>query len=283
MSNENERVAGPADLLWSDLLPKARPALMGILNVTPDSFSDGGRYNMPADALTHANRLFAASADVIDIGGESTRPGAQAVAVEDELARILPPVRALVREKRPISIDTRNAAVMDAALSEGAMIVNDVSALTHDARSLDIVRRHRCPVILMHMKGNTATMNDNPLYDDVVGEVAATLADHAARYIAAGLDPGRIALDPGLGFGKTHKHNLALLHNLERLVALGYPVCMGASRKLAAWTTDDSVKLGVSVTAAVIAAQKGAALLRVHDVAETRAALRVAGFDMPQN
>lgn len=267
---------------WSDLLPPNRPALMGILNVTPDSFSDGGRHNTPAGAAAHADALAAAGADIIDVGGESTRPGAHAVSVDDELTRILPAVRVLARARRCASIDTRNAAVMEAALTAGATIVNDVSALTHDARSLDVILCHRCPVILMHMKGDTATMNDDPHYDDVVGEVIGALDDLAGRYIAAGLDPGQIALDPGLGFGKTHGHNLALLQNLEQLVALGYPVCMGASRKLAAWTASDSTKLGVSVTAAVIAAQKGAALLRIHDVAETRAALRVAGFDMPQ-
>ena len=256
---------------------------MGILNVTPDSFSDGGRYNAPAEAVAHGNALIAAGADMIDVGGESTRPGGQAVSVEDELGRVLPPLRSLVGAGRCVSIDTRNAAVMEAALSEGAAIVNDVSALTHDDRSLEVILRHRCPVVLMHMKGDTATMNDDPHYDDVVGEVTATLDGLAKRYIAAGLDPGQIALDPGLGFGKKHRHNLALLQNLEKLVALGYPICLGASRKLAAWTASDDIKLGVSVTAAVLAAQQGAALLRVHDVAETRAALRVAGFDMPQN
>jgi dihydropteroate synthase len=263
---------------WADLLPSGRPALMGILNVTPDSFSDGGRFQAPADAAARADRLIAEGADIVDLGGESTRPGAQATPVDDELARVLPALDHLASVGATVSIDTRNAAVMRAALGAGAGIVNDVSALRHDPDSLALAAAARAPVILMHMQGEPATMNDDPRYDDVVAEVAAWLAARAEACIAAGIEPERIALDPGLGFGKTYRQNLALLHGLDAIVALGYPVCLGASRKLAAWTAADSVRLAVSTTAAVIAASKGAALLRVHDVAETRAALRVAGL-----
>ena len=255
---------------------------MGILNPTPDSFSDGGFYETPDAALAHAGRLLAAGADMIDIGGESTRPGATPVTPEAELERVMPALRRLAGDGRTVSIDTRNASVMRAALSAGAAIVNDVSALTHDPDSFEAVRRSGAPVILMHMKGDPATMNDDPRYGDVVTEVSDTLGEQAERYIAAGLMKSQIAIDPGLGFGKTHRHNLALLHNLDRLAALGYPVCVGASRKLAALSAPAGVRLAASTAAAVLAAQNGAAILRVHDVAETRVALRIAGYAMPR-
>ncbi len=255
---------------------------MGILNVTPDSFSDGGSYETPEAALARAGQLLAAGADFIDIGGESTRPGATPVAPEVELERVMPALRGLAADGRTVSIDTRNASVMRAALGAGAAIVNDVSALTHDPDSFEAVRRSGAPVILMHMKGEPATMNDDPRYGDVVAEVADTLGEQAERFVAAGLLKSQIAVDPGLGFGKTHRHNLALLHDLDRLSALGYPVCVGASRKLAALSAPAGVRLASSTAAAVLAAQKGAAILRVHDVAETRVALRIAGFAMPR-
>ncbi len=267
---------------WPGLLPAGRPALMGILNLTPDSFSDGGLHETPDAALAHAGRLLAAGADMIDIGGESTRPGAAPVAPEVEIDRVMPALRRLAADGRTVSVDTRNAAVMRAALGAGAAVVNDVSALTHDPDSFETVRRSGAPVILMHMKGDPATMNDDPRYGDVVAEVADALAETAARSIRAGLSRTQIAIDPGLGFGKTHAHNLALLHGLDRLAALGYPVCVGASRKLSAPGAPASVRLAASAAAAVLAAQKGAAILRVHDVAETRVALRIAGFAMPR-
>ena len=267
---------------WPDLLPAGRPALMGILNLTPDSFSDGGLYESPDAALAHAGRLIEAGADIIDIGGESTRPGAAPVAPEAELERIMPALHRLAADGRTVSIDTRNASVMRAALGAGAAIVNDVSALTHDPDSFEAVRRGAAPVILMHMKGDPATMNDDPRYGDVVAEVVDTLEEQAERFLAAGLLRSQIAVDPGLGFGKTHRHNLALLHNLDRLAALGYPVCVGASRKLAALSSAAGVRLAASTAAAVLAAQQGAAILRVHDVAETRVALRIAGYAMPR-
>lgn len=266
---------------WPDILPAGRPALMGILNVTPDSFSDGGQFEAHQDAIAQAQLLHESGADIIDVGGESTRPGAQAISPETEIARVLPAIDALVSRKRIVSVDTRNAPVMARAILAGAAIVNDVSALTHDRESLDIVVEHQAPVILMHMKGDPASMNEAPHYDNVVAEVVEALSALAERYQSAGLSRSRIALDPGLGFAKNHRHNLALLQNLDQLVALDYPVCMGASRKLAKWTASQTVKLAVSISSAVVAAQKGAAILRVHDVAETRASLRVAGFQMP--
>lgn len=267
---------------WPDLLPTGRPVLMGILNLTPDSFSDGGRYESHDVALAHAGRLIAEGANIIDIGGESTRPGAAPVAPEAERERVLPALCQLAADGRTVSIDTRNAAVMGAALDAGAAIVNDVSALTHDPGSLETVRRSGAPVILMHMKGDPATMNDDPRYGDVVAEVVDALGEQVEYLLAAGLLKSQIAVDPGLGFGKTHRHNLSLLHGLDRLAALGYPVCVGASRKLTALTAPEGVRLAASTAAAVLAAQKGAAILRVHDVAETRVALRVAGFAMPR-
>lgn len=275
MSN-NASPGAPAT--WADLLPAGRPAIMGILNVTPDSFSDGGRFEAPADAAAQAERLIADGADIVDLGGESTRPGSEAVTVEEELARVLPVLGPLAATGAIVSIDTRNTAVMRAALDAGARIVNDVSALLHDPDSLALVAEARVPVVLMHMKGETATMNDAPRYEDVVAEVADWLADRAEACREAGIASDCIALDPGLGFGKTYRQNLALLHGLETLVALGYPVCLGASRKLAAPAAPASVRLAASTAAAIAGARAGAALVRVHDVAETRAALRVAGL-----
>lgn len=266
-----------ATTTWADLLPVGRPAIMGILNVTPDSFSDGGRFAAPADAAAQADRLLAEGADIVDLGGESTRPGARATAVEDEIARVLPALDHLAAAGATVSIDTRNAAVMRAALARGARMVNDVSALMHAPESLALAAEAGVPVILMHMKGDPATMNDDPRYGDVVAEVAEWLAARADACREAGIAAGRIALDPGLGFGKTYRQNLALLHGLEAIAALGYPVCLGASRKLAAPDAAESVRLATSAAAAVVAAQQGAAIIRVHDVAETRAALRVAG------
>lgn len=272
----------PSVRQWPDLLPARRPALMGILNLTPDSFSDGGRFDSPAAAWSRADEMIAEGADIIDVGGESTRPGAAPVAPQAELDRVMPALPGLLANGRTLSIDTRNASVMRAALEAGAAIVNDVSALNHDPDSFETVRRSGAPVILMHMKGEPPTMNDDPRYDDVVAEVAGALEDMAKRFIQAGFSGTQIALDPGLGFGKTHRHNLALLHNLDRLVALGFPVCIGASRKLSAPGAPAGIHLATSTAAAVLAAQKGAAVLRVHDVAETRVALRIAGFAMPQ-
>lgn len=261
---------------WADLL-KVRPApfrplLMGIVNVTPDSFTDGGRYRDPEDAATQAARLVADGADILDIGAESTRPGATPVSPDEEQARLMPALAAIGRPPVPISVDTRNAATMAAALSAGAAIVNDISALTHDRASLDTVAASDCGIILMHMSGNPETMNEAPVYDDVVAEVADHLAARADACRAAGIDRGRIALDPGLGFGKWRRHNLALIDGLSTLKALGYPILVGASGKMAGPDASPDERLKASLDAARRAADNGADILRVHDIAATAAA-----------
>ncbi len=253
---------------------------MGIVNVTPDSFSDGGAYAAPEAALAHARRLIAEGADVIDVGGESTRPGSLPIDAAVELARVVPVVAALRAETTvPISVDTTKAEVAAAALAVGADMVNDVSAGRFDAGMLPLVAARGAAIVLMHMQGVPATMQDAPAYGDVVGEVREFLAERAAAACAAGVAAERVWIDPGIGFGKRHEHNLALLAGLERLVDLGYPVVLGASRKgfLGALTGASAhARLPASLAAAVCAAAHGARVVRVHDVAATRHALAVA-------
>ena len=261
------------------LLPEGRTAVMGILNVTPDSFSDGGSYAATDAALAHARCMIAAGADLIDVGGESTRPGAPAIDAAVERARVLPVIEALRAETAlPISIDTSKADVAAAALAVGADMVNDVSAGRFDVGMLPLVAERGAAIVLMHMQGVPATMQDAPVYGDVVGEVGAFLAARAAAARAAGIPAERIWLDPGIGFGKHGAHNLALLAGLERLVALGHPIVVGASRKgfLAALSGDPvAARLPASLAAAVLAAARGARVVRVHDVGATRSALAV--------
>ncbi len=251
---------------------------MGILNVTPDSFSGDGSGAPAAIARGHA--MLAAGADILDIGGESTRPGADPIPAGTEIARILPVVRALARVA-PVSVDTRNAATMEAALEAGARIVNDVSALRHDPAALAVVARHQAPVVLMHMLGtDPRTMQQDPRYADVTLDVARFLRDRIAVAEAAGIPCARIAVDPGIGFGKTVAHNLALLERLPLLAGLGCRILVGASRKgflgrLSGVAAADR-RLPASLAAALAAASRGAGILRVHDVAETVQALRVA-------
>jgi dihydropteroate synthase len=253
---------------------------MGIVNVTPDSFSDGGRYDSAQAAIAHGLKLIADGADLLDIGGESTRPGAAAVSEDEEIARVLPVIQGLrAAADTPLSIDTMKPAVARAAMAAGARVWNDVAALAapgapETAAELD------CEVVLMHMKGEPRTMQDDPRYDDVVGEVEAFLLARAEAAVAAGVAPGRIWLDPGIGFGKTPAHNLALLAALPRLVASGYPVLLGASRKrfiaaLDPLGKDANARLGGSLAAALAGAAAGVAALRVHDVRETVQALAV--------
>jgi len=262
------------------LLPEGRTAVMGIVNVTPDSFSDGGLYASPEAALAHARQLVAEGADVIDVGGESTRPGALPVDAATERARVVPVIEALRAETDlPISVDTTKAEVAAAALAVGADMVNDVSAGRFDDAMLPLVAERDAAIVLMHMRGVPATMQDAPIYGDVVAEVAAFLAARAEAARTAGVAAERIWVDPGIGFGKHREHNLALLAGLERLVALGYPVVVGASRKgflgsLTGASLDE--RLAPSLAAAVLAAAAGARALRVHDVAATRAALAIA-------
>ena len=270
---------------WDKWLDLRKPLVMGILNVTPDSFSDGGDHFELDEAFKRAEQIWAEGADLIDVGGESTRPGARPVAVAEELDRVMPMVKMSAEIGDPLSIDTRNAAVMREAIGMMGVygttcVINDVSALTHDPESMATVADSDALVVLMHMVGDPATMNDDPQYDDVIAEVRDYLSSRAEAAMDAGIGRHRIAIDPGLGFGKSHDHNLALLHNLDRIIDLGFPVMMGASRKLAAWSAAETVRLAASTTAAVLAAQKGAAIIRVHDVAETRVALRIAGFEI---
>lgn len=258
-----------------------RPRLMGVVNVTPDSFSDGGRFLAVDAAVAHGLALIAEGADLLDIGGESTRPGAAEVSADEEIARVVPVITALrAATDRPISIDTRKAVVAEAAIRAGATIWNDVTALSGDPHALGTAARLGIPVILMHMQGQPQTMQANPHYDDVVAEVCAYLGEHAQLAMAAGIAREAINLDPGIGFGKTLDHNLALLSHLDALVELGFPVVLGVSRKrfiqgLHPSATDAQDRLGGSIAAALAGARAGVDILRVHDVAQTAQALSV--------
>lgn len=250
---------------------------MAVLNVTPDSFSDGGRFFERDAALAHARKLIGEGADLIDIGGESTRPGAAPVSEEEELARVVPLVDALRDVRVPISVDTRRPRVMQAALAAGASMINDVEALKAPG-ALEAVAASDCAVCLMHKKGDPQTMQRDPQYGDVVVEVKAYLAARILVAAHAGIARERITVDPGFGFGKKAAHNLELLRRLEELVALGVPVVAGLSRKstlgvITGRPVED--RLAASIAAALLAAQHGANILRVHDVRETRDALAV--------
>lgn len=259
-----------------------RPRIIGVVNVTPDSFSDGGRFLDPTAAVAHARRLISEGADILDVGGESTRPGAQPVSEADEIARVAPVIAAIRAESAiPLSIDTMKPGVALAAAALGATMWNDVSALAGSPESLSIAAELGCEVVLMHMQGEPATMQATPHYADVVAEVCAYLLGRAEAAMAAGVARQRIWIDPGVGFGKTAEHSLTLLRNLDRFVALGFPVLLGASRKssiraIAGDRSGASERLGGSIAAAIAGARAGVAGLRVHDVAETIQALAVA-------
>lgn len=251
---------------------------MGILNVTPDSFSDGGDWLSPREAVLHAHHMATAGADIIDVGGESTRPGAAPVPVQQELDRVLPVIEALWAETRiPISVDTSKPEVMQAAVEVGAGMINDVYALRREG-ALEAAAELGVPVCLMHMQGEPRSMQVEPHYQDVVGEVEAFLLERAAACVAAGIPGDSIVLDPGFGFGKLLEHNLELLRQLSRLARHGFPLLAGLSRKsMLGQLTGRKVdrRMAGSVALALLAAQNGATLLRVHDVAETRDALKV--------
>ena len=257
-----------------------RPRVMGILNVTPDSFSDGGRFLDPAAALAQA-RAMAEAADVLDIGGESTRPGAAEVAVAEEVARTAPVIAALRAGgvTVPISVDTRKAAVAQAALAAGAGIVNDVAAMGFDPEMASVVAGAGAPVILMHSVGTPATMQDDPRYEDVLLDVYDFLKARIAEAEVAGIARDRIMVDPGIGFGKTAEHNLALVRRLSLFHALGVPVLLGVSRKRFIGTIGREPlaerRVAGSLAVALAGVAQGAQVLRVHDVAETRQALRL--------
>lgn len=255
-----------------------RPRICGILNITADSFSDGGRYLDPAQALEHALRMVEEGADLLDIGAESTRPGASAIGVDEQIARVVPVIEAVAQRTRvPISIDTSDAEVMRAAVGAGAGFINDVCALRRDG-ALDAVAELGVVVCLMHMQGEPRSMQDAPHYDDVVGEVHRFLTDRLFACQLAGIEKKRVLVDPGFGFGKTLEHNLDLLRNLSRFAEIA-PVFAGLSRKsmIGALTGHEipGDRKDGSVAAALIAVQRGASVVRVHDVAATRDALVV--------
>jgi dihydropteroate synthase len=259
-----------------------RTLVMGILNVTPDSFSDGGRFFALERAVEHARRLTAEGADILDIGGESSRPGAQPVPEEEELRRVVPVIRAIRQESAvPISVDTYKAAVAEAALEAGANIVNDISALRFDPRMVTVVARARVPVVLMHMLGEPRTMQQNPVYTDVVREIKEFLAERIAFARAHGIE--RILIDPGIGFGKTVEHNIEILRRLGELQGLGCPLLIGTSRKsfigrLGSTTAEPlpiHERLEGTIASTVIAVLNGAQIVRVHDVASMKRALAI--------
>jgi dihydropteroate synthase len=250
---------------------------MGIVNVTADSFSDGGRYIEPARAIEHGLALHAAGADLVDVGGESTRPGAEPVPLDLELQRVVPVVEALAREGVAVSVDTLKPEVMRAAIEAGCTVVNDVNGFQAPG-AVEAVRGHRGGVVVMHMQGTPRTMQQAPHYDDVVAEVAGFLAARARALEAAGFAPDRIAIDPGFGFGKTFEHNRALFRGLPRLAELGWPLLVGVSRKkmIGELTGEPTgARTAGSVAAALMAVQNGAAIVRVHDVRETVDAINV--------
>jgi dihydropteroate synthase len=266
-----------------------RPLILGIVNVTPDSFSDGGRFLDPAVAVEHALKLAADGADLLDVGGESTRPGSQSVSIDEELRRVVPVIRDLAKRTAvPVSVDTNKAEVARQALDTGASVVNDITGLCGDPDMPAVCREYGAGVIVMHMQGTPATMQANPTYRDVVREVEEFFRERLRALADAGIDPEAVCLDPGVGFGKTVEHNLALVANLREFGRLGRPVCLGVSRKgfigrVVGGASPD--RLVGSLAAACYAMAGGAAqVLRVHDVAPTRdAAATVAAINRHRN
>ena len=252
---------------------------MGVLNVTPDSFSDGGLHLDKADAVAAGREMVEQGADLVDVGGESTRPGASPVSAEEERHRVIPVIEALVADGVVVSVDTSKPDVARTALEAGAEVVNDVTAASADQMA-EVIAESGAGVILMHMKGTPRTMQSQPFYTDVVGEVAAFLSDQAQRVIASGVDPASIVVDPGIGFGKTVAHNLALIEGIGKLADIGFPVVLGASRKsfLGKLTGihDPADRDGVTAVSTALGFERGARVFRVHDVASSRAALRLA-------
>jgi dihydropteroate synthase len=273
--NRRGQVAGMP--LWD------RCAVMGVVNVTPDSFSDGGRWFDTTAAVKHGLDLVAQGADLVDVGGESTRPGSDPVPAEVELIRVIPVIERLVAVGVAVSVDTMKSEVAAAALDAGARMVNDVTALRHDPRMAEVVAAHGAALCLMHMKGEPKTMQDDPRYDDVVAEVSGFLEQRVAAAVAAGVDPDGICIDPGIGFGKTLAHNVRLLRELDVICAIGPPVVVGTSRKrfIGAITgREESDRVAGTLATSVMALEKGAAIFRVHDVRDNRDALDVAAAIM---
>ncbi len=271
----SEAVPTPAP--WAGF--PSRPLVMGIVNVTPDSFSNGGEQFAVQDAVASALSMAVNGADILDVGGESTRPGAEPVPPDEEMRRVLPVIAALSGCAAPISIDTRNAATMAAALAAGASIVNDVSGLGHDPDSAKVVARAGCPVVLMHMRGTPGTMASLATYDDLAAEVCAELGESLARAERAGVRRADVALDPGVGFAKRAGQNPELLRRLPLLLGFGCRLLVGVSRKRfldeGAAPVEPKARLPGSLAAGLYALSRGASILRVHDVAETAQAIRV--------
>ncbi|MBL8790506.1 MAG: dihydropteroate synthase [Rhizobiales bacterium] len=288
VERDMQRISGVDDSAALDRLSAARPAfagidlsapcIMGIVNVTPDSFSDGGKLTSDAAAISHGEQLASEGAAILDVGGESTRPGSDTVPDEEELARVIPVIAAL-SQAHLVSVDTRKPAVMEQALAAGARIINDVSALGHDPRSAIVARQAACPVVLMHAQGEPKTMQLQPRYDDVLLDVFDGLEDRVAQAEAAGIPRRLLCVDPGIGFGKTFRQNLVLLSGFAIFHGLGLPVMMGLSRKgfVGALTGEKTAGNRVygSVGGALQSAMAGAHVLRVHDVRATREALAV--------
>ena len=254
-----------------------RPLIMGVVNVTPDSFSDGGLYTDLKTAMAHARALIDEGADILDVGGESTRPGAEPVSLEEERRRVMPVLEALAQCGRPISVDTRKPELMEEAIATGASLVNDIDAMESPA-ALSAVARASVAVCLMHKQGDPRTMQQNPQYADVVAEVRDYLKSRIEAALRAGIERDRIIIDPGFGFGKTQEHNIALLRQLPELTGLGVPVLAGLSRKAMLGRItgrEPRDRVYASIAAALFAAERGARILRVHDVTETRDALSV--------
>lgn len=259
-----------------------RPEIMGVINVTPDSFSDGGKFLDPQSAVEHGLRMASEGASILDVGGESTRPGARAVAEADEMHRVLPVVRDLARQTSArISIDTTKASVARAALDAGATIVNDVSAGEADEKMLDLIAEQGCQYVLMHKRGQPENMQEDPRYDDAPSEVLSYLRGRVAECMDRGIDASRLLVDPGIGFGKRLEHNTALLRRLPELRSLGLPILVGVSRKsfighIAGDGADRSRRLGGTAAAVTACVLSGAQVLRVHDVAEMSETIQVA-------
>lgn len=255
------------------------PYVMGIVNVTPDSFSDGGAFFDPDAAIAHGLRLVEEGADLLDIGGESTRPGASPVDPVEEMRRVIPVIEGLAGKARWISVDTRHAATMRAALKSGANFINDVSALSFDSESLGVVSDSEAPVCLMHMRGTPETMQENTKYNNIIDDVLDFFDKRILACESAGIGRDRIILDPGIGFAKTTEQNLVLLRNIGSVCAMGFPVLLGVSRKrfisAVAGESDPMGRLGGSLAAALQGVARGVRILRVHDVAATRQALAV--------
>lgn len=257
----------------------SKPLIMGIVNVTPDSFSDGGDYFDPDKAIAHGLKLLDEGADILDIGGESTRPGAKVVSVADEINRVVPVIKGLAKKSCKISIDTRNSETMMAALDAGAIIVNDVTALTGDEASLGVVAASKADVCLMHMQGQPQTMQENPEYGDVVGDVYRYLKGRIDACEVAGIAKDRIIIDVGIGFGKTLAHNLLLLNKISEFQSLGVRILLGTSRKSfiekIVPNSPATDRLAGSLASALWGVQNGVDIIRVHDVKETKQALEV--------